>query len=129
MERKGEDAIGGEGSYEVQLGACYTPPQEGRLLLNCINETYPNLTITSPLSLAGEEGLSFPITFFHCSCPQKMPSSQKLPLPRGKQVPHRRTYKPLALDGFQSCFPLFSYAGISLAFQLFYHCFDNVFHK
>lgn len=52
-----EDAVGGKSSYEVQLGTCYTPPREGWLLLNCINETCPNLTITSPLSLAGDEGL------------------------------------------------------------------------
>lgn len=52
-----EDAVGGESSYKAQLGACYAPPQEGRLLLNCINKTCPNLMITSPLSLAGDEGL------------------------------------------------------------------------
>lgn len=78
-----EDATSGGRDSEAQPGACTIPPQEGWLLLDCINEMCPNLQVSSPLSLAGDEGLQEVslLLFSLGSCPQKMPSPQKLPLP------------------------------------------------
>ena len=70
-----------------------------RLLLDCINGTCPSLTSISVLYLWQEMRNKKVSTAFSPlgSCPPRMPSSQKVPLPRGKQTPHPRIYK-LPLD-------------------------------